>query len=294
MLADGSLSTLHTMRLASLSVERVREVAEKNLDHLEGILTWMSSTPLRLFRFGSSLVPFASHDALDFDWEPLVADRLAHLGSTFLPRGFRCSMHPGQYTILSTADPALLARAVAEIRYSCRVLDLLGADCSGKVVIHGGAIYGDRPSATKRLIENLRLLEPHIRRRLVLENDERQFNLEQIVEVSEASGVPVVFDLHHHRINPSVEPERLLERARKVWDCTPKVHLSSQRLDGRPGAHDDGVDDADLEEMLRVLPFEADIMVEAKSKEVAARSVYERLWDWGGIAGEPEPWDGSS
>jgi UV DNA damage endonuclease len=277
VLSDGSLSTNHTFRLANATPEKLAETAHQNLDDLERILFLMAQGPLRLFRLGGSTVPLASHEKLSFDWRPLVAGRLRDIGDRYSRLGFRFSNHPGQYTVLNASNPDILRRALGELDYAVDLLDLMGLDHQHKVVVHGGAIYGDREAATQRLIAELKGLPERVKRRLVLENDERLFNLEQILPVSEETGIPVVFDLHHHQINPGTESlVPMLERLRRVWDCVPKVHLSSQKPNARTGAHDDLLHEPDMRTMCEILPFETDMMVEAKGKEVAAM----QAWQW--------------
>ncbi len=285
VLSDGSLSTNHTFRLANATEARMAETAHQNLDDLERMLFLMERGPLRMLRLGGSTIPLASHSAIKFDWKPLVAGRLREIGERYAARGFRFSNHPGQYTILSTDDPTILRNAIAELDYSATLLDLMGLDHEHKVIIHGGATYGDRITATDRLIRQLNGLPAHIRRRLVLENDERAFDLGQILAVSEATGLPVVFDLHHHQINPAEEDlAGLLKRVRTVWHCRPKVHMSSQKPGARPGAHDILVHPEDLQTLCDLLPWEADVMVESKGKEVAAGEAWRWLREQGRLA----------
>ena len=281
VLADGSLSTNHTFRLANLSPARLAEAAHANMDDMERILAIMAEGPLRLFRLGGSMIPFASHEALDFDWRPLVAGRLRAIGDYYAPKGFRFSNHPGQFTILNSPDPGIVYRALNELHYACDLLDLMGLDASHKVVIHGGGIYGDRESATERLVEAVRTLPENICNRIILENDERLFSLAQILDVAEKGGVPVVFDLHHHQINPGEgDLHEMLLRVRRTWgDVLPKIHMSSQKPDARVGAHDDLLHDDDLQTMIDAIPFDTDVMVESKAKEIAAMHAYHWLKD---------------
>lgn len=266
-------TTNRTFRLANLSPARLAETVAINLDNLEALLDWMQPRGLRLFRLGSSLIPFASHPNLDWDWTTCCAARLRSIGERYAAEGFRFSMHPGQYNVLNSPRPAVVQQAIAELTYSCRVLDLMGLDASHKVILHGGGIFGDRAASTARLCRQIAQLPSSIRQRLVLENDERQFNFEQILEISEATGTPAVFDLHHHQLNSSPDIAALLRRSRAVWDSTPKVHLSSQKHGARPGAHDVMIDRRDFDTLCELLPFEADLMIEAKGKEVAALEV---------------------
>ncbi|RYD40687.1 MAG: UV DNA damage repair endonuclease UvsE, partial [Verrucomicrobiaceae bacterium] len=285
VLSDGSLSTNHTFRLASLSPAKLAEAAHQNMDDLERMLEFMEQGPLRLLRLGGSMVPLASHERVDFDWRPLVAGRLRAIGNTFAARGFRFSSHPGQYTILNATDDGVVRRAIAELAYSVQLLDLMELDDSHKVVIHGGGIYGDREAATSRLVDAVSNLPERIKARLVLENDERLFNLEQILWVAERGGVPVVFDLHHHQINPGEgDLHELLLRVRRTWNCRPKIHMSSQKPNARTGAHDDLLHEKDLQTMLEVIPFDTDVMVESKGKEVAALHAWKWLRDHVGLA----------
>ncbi|CAN5713974.1 UV DNA damage repair endonuclease UvsE [soil metagenome] len=276
---DGSLSTNHTLRLADLSPGKVAAAGHRNLDDLEKILFGMVQGPLRLLRLGGSTIPFASHASMDFDWPGIFAGRLAEIGARYAPFGFRFSMHPGQYCVLNSLNPATVASAIREIDYAVTTLDLMGLDREHKVVVHGGAVAGDRNAATARLTETVGNLPQRLKDRLVLENDERLFNVEQIAPVGEATGVPIVFDIHHHRLNPgSLSIRDAIARVCATWgDVRPKFHISSQRPDARLGAHDDMVFDEDTDLLAESIWCDIDLMVEAKSKEVAAMGVWRRL-----------------
>lgn len=267
------LSTNHSFRLANLSRDRLARALEANLRDLEAMLAWMEPRGLRLLRLGSSFVPFASHAAMTLDWAAMAAPRLRVLGPRSVARGFRFSMHPGQYAVLNSTRSDVTERALAEVAYSCRLLDLMELDGSHKVVLHGGAVGGDKPAALARLAATVRAMPQSSRRRLVLENDETYYSLADLLPLSEALGVPLVFDAFHHALNPSPEAGALLTRVQAVWDCRPKVHVSSQRPGARPGAHADRVEPADLQALVDLLPYDADLMVEAKAKEEAALRV---------------------
>jgi UV DNA damage endonuclease len=284
--SDGSCTTSHTFRLANLSPERLEAAVEQNVADLHAILGMMRKGPLRLFRIGSSFVPFASHPAMDFDWRAIVGPEIEAIGRSY-PE-FRFSFHPGQYNVLNSPNPEVVACCIAELEYSCSVLDLMGLDARHKVVLHGGGIYGDRESATERLARNAAALPERIRRRLVLEHDERHFNLAEITRVGEAAGIPVVFDIHHHSVNACEEETSWLRRAMMLWDCRPKVHISSQKPGARPGAHDDYVFPEDLPKLLQMLPIDVDLMVEAKAKEKAALKCWSDLQELRGLTSRSE------
>ncbi len=271
------LSTGHTLRLANLSAATLEAAVEKNCADLQATLEWMDGRDLRMLRLASSFIPFASHERMLLDWEGMFAERLGRLGERWAGRGFRFSMHPGQYTVLNSLRPDVVERAVAELASSCRVLDLMGLDAEHKVVVHAGCVCGDKDAALQRLGGVLAGLSPGIRRRLVLENDERLFTFADVVRAAAQAGLPAVFDVHHHTINPCPDVDSWLRQAGALWDCRPKVHLSSRKPDARPGAHDLFIREEDLAALLALLPWDADVMVEAKAKEEAALGVLRML-----------------
>jgi UV DNA damage endonuclease len=52
-------------------------------------------------------------------------------------------------------------------------------------------------------------------------------------------------------------------------DLRPKFHLASQKPDGRPGAHADRIDPQDFRAVVAALDGPADLMLEAKDKDLA-------------------------
>ena len=259
-------TTNRTLRLAHLTEERVREKAAENLRDLERILRFNADHGFALFRIGQHLIPFASHPLFPYDWEGAYEEELARLGALARAFGQRLSMHPGQYVNPGSPDPEVVERSLAELRYSARLLSLLGAE-DGVLVLHLGGAYGEKGKALRRFVENLRG-EEEVLRYLALENDERLWNVEEVLKAAEALGVPVVVDTLHHALNPGRLPlEEALRLAFPTWRGRPKVHLASQDPKKRPGAHAFRVTREDWERLLSALPGPADVMVEAKGKE---------------------------
>jgi UV DNA damage endonuclease len=116
-----------------------------------------------------------------------------------------------------------------------------------------------------------------VRARLVVENDERLFGIEDVLRLSADTGAPVVMDVFHHRAysGNSDGLGAFLRRAFATWDPLrdglPKIHYSSQALGQRSGAHAAYVDVEEFLAFLAVAPADVpfDCMLEAKAKEQA-------------------------
>ena len=172
---------------------------------------------------------------------------------------------------------------MAELSYHARLLDALGTDTTCKIVLHVGGLYGaGAGDALDRFSAAANVLPDHIRRRLVVENDDRLFDADEVLRVSRATGLPVVFDWLHHLANPCSRPiEDVLPDIFATWtaaDGRPKVHLSSQATGAPAGAHADYVDAADLIAFMKIAPGGAfDCMLEAKQKDRALLKLRDEL-----------------
>lgn len=262
-------TTNRTLRLSSLREDRVLTKVEENLKDLERILLWNRANGFHLFRIGQHLIPLASHPLFPYPWEEVHREELARLGALARSLGQRLSMHPGQYVNPGSPSPRVVEASLAELRYSARLLSLLGAE-EGVLVLHLGGAYGDKERAARRFWENLKG-EREVLRYLALENDERLWSLEEVLPVAERLGVPVVLDTLHHALNPGrLSLEEALRLSLSTWRTRPKVHLASQDPARRPGAHASLVAGEDFQRLLQALPAPLDLMVEAKAKERAA------------------------
>jgi UV DNA damage endonuclease len=264
-------TTNRTMRLASVSnVEKLKGLVRENVSDLEAILRWNAGRGVALFRIGQNLIPFASHPAFPYDWEAEYGEELRGVGELARGLGIRLSMHPGQYINPGSPDPQVVGRSLAELRYVSRVFDLIGNPDS-VAVLHMGGAYADKPASIARFVETMRP-EVGILRYLALENDERTWTVAEVVETARVLGIPAIADAFHHGLNPGGLPlGEALDLALPTWEARrirPKLHLSSQDPDKRPGAHAYYVTGEDWQTLLSALDGrDADVMVEAKGKE---------------------------
>jgi UV DNA damage endonuclease len=138
-----------------------------------------------------------------------------------------------------------------------------------------GGVYGDREASLARFIARAKLLPETIRRRLVIENDERSYNLADCLQVAEATGLPVVLDAYHHALSNRGESVAVaLAAAAETWsseDGPPIVDYSSPLPGGRFGQHAESLDEADFRAFLAASrETDFDVMLEIKDKELSA------------------------
>ena len=92
---------------------------------------------------------------------------------------------------------------------------------------------------------------------MTVENDDKIFTPADLLPLCKATGVPLVYDVHHHRCNADeFTVEEATKKVLATWDREPMFHISSpiEGWDGpRPERHHDFVDLNDLPECWRKL-----------------------------------------
>jgi UV DNA damage endonuclease len=264
-----------TFRLASYSETTIISTVRRNLACLRTILDYNVAHGILFFRITSDLVPFASHPVCVFDWKEYFLSEFRAIGEFIRMHEMRVSMHPDQFVIINALDQNIVQRSVHELGYHASVLDLMGLPDSAKIQIHIGGVYGNRSGSLERFIERYHSLPSPVQRRLVIENDDRNFTVKDCIYVSGQTGIPVLFDIFHHELNGAGNPiDEVLSSVERTWksnDGIPMVDYSSQEPGGRRGNHAARLDPNHFKAFLdRSIPFDFDVMLEIKEKEQAA------------------------
>ncbi len=269
-------TTNRTCRLANATPERLRELIAANLAGLAEVLRYNVRLNVRFFRVSSLVIPFASHPVNTLRWWDEFGERLAEIGAYARTQRMRLSLHPGHHTVLSSPVPEIVEAAIQDLVYHARFLNSLQLGPEQKIVIHAGGTYGDRAAAADRFVATYQRLPATITSRLVLENDERSYSVDDVLAISARCGIPVVFDALHDRTLPgpgSEDRPRLLATCFATWqppDGPPIVHFSSQDASKKPGAHARWIDPDDFLQFARDTgTTPVDCMLEAKGKELA-------------------------
>jgi UV DNA damage endonuclease len=240
---------------------------------LQAAFTWCSNHGIGAFRVNSRIFPLKTHPEIGYQLAELpehtaIEQLYRDMGRMAAGHGLRLSFHPDQFTLLSSPDTEVTARSMAELVYHAEVAEYIGADV---ITLHGGGAYGNKPTALHRLTRAIDRLPDPVRVRLALENDDRVYTPSDLMPICAATGIPFVYDVHHHRcLADGRTVEAITEQALATWNREPLFHLSSPK-DGwqsaNPRPHHDFIDPADLPSCW--LPLAMTVEVEAKAKELA-------------------------
>jgi UV DNA damage repair endonuclease len=255
----------------------------------------------RMVRLGSEMQGYTEQDWQAW-WQQSDVQR--HLEKIFAPIGetarrldVRLSFHPGQFCVLASESEDIVNRSIQEFEYHASMARWMGYGLQFqdfKINVH---ISGRRgPAGIKAALGRL---TPEARNCITIENDENTWGIDSSLEL--ASDCALVLDLHHHWLHSGDYIQATDDRIARIIDSwrgvRPVIHYSQSREDYLVG-HDSTVlsDYATLlesgykKQKLRAhSDFMwnqaanqyalshwgwADIMVEAKAKNLGSEQVY--------------------
>ncbi|ERK29720.1 UV DNA damage repair endonuclease UvsE [Clostridium intestinale] len=275
--------------LKDFTYEKASEIIESNLSDLYKILEYNKKRGINLFRISSDIIPLGSHEINDLPWKSIFKSELASIGNYIKENSLRVSMHPGQYTIINSPSDDIVNKSIRDFEYHTDFLDSLGVDYTHKLILHIGGVYGDKPLAKKRFIENFKRLSSAAQKRMIIENDEKNYSLEDVLEISEKINIPVVYDNLHNTCygSNSLSVKEIYKLVHKTWkkeDGNMKVHYSQQAENKKIGSHSTTINIEDfLEYFKEAKDFDPDIMLEVKDKDISSIKVINSLNSLKGI-----------
>jgi len=268
--------------LKNYSRKRFLETTRKNLECLVKILNFNIKNNLLFFRISSDIIPFASHPICKINWRKEFKDIFEQIGNFISKNKIRISMHPDQFVVLNTDNKKILKNSIRELIYHCELLDALNLDETAKVQIHVGGVYGNKDLSIKRFILNYKRLPEIIKRRLVIENDDRNYSVKDCLRIHQEISIPIVFDnLHHEVLNNGEDTQEAMLLCFKTWskkDGVPMIDYSQQEKGKKPGTHSKTINIRKFKSFIeKVKDLNFDIMLEIKDKEKSALKVVKFL-----------------
>ncbi len=255
------------------ALAKLNRLSLENADALLAALRFCADNGIGCFRVNSQILPLKTHPVCGYEVDNLpegaeIIRRFQACGRFARTHDMRTCFHPDQFVVLNSQRPDVIGASIRELEYQAEVAEWIGADV---VNIHGGGAYGDKAKALADFTRSLDRLSSKVRSRLTVENDDKTYTPADLLPICEATGIPLVYDVHHHRCNPDgLSVEQATQKALATWNREPMFHLSSpvEGWDGpKPERHHDFIDVKDFPKYWRNRALTVE--VEAKAKEAA-------------------------
>ena len=277
-------------------IERLISIAKLNLEGLKKILEWNAEKGITFYRSSSELMPHITNQYLiklgeRDDYKKLVypieifRHELTEIRDIIHRNKMRITFHPGIHTVLNSDKPHVLINSKRDLYYHTELIRYFELEDT-VIILHGGNLNGQKEYYRQKLIENLNLLEPYLKKYIVLENDENSYNIYDMLLVHKSTGLPIVFDQFHHKLYYNTDEDldikkdyKLIDEIRHTWHKhRMKIHISEQNPNGRRGNHSEYLTYIPEWVFEFVEEFEEgiDVMIEAKANELALERLYKK------------------
>lgn len=290
---------------ASVVDEKLWSLVKQNITAVKLLVHRVSTLPKaqHMLRLSSDILPVYTHpDYAKFytqlDVKLFLERELSKIGEFARLHNLKLSFHPGPFCVLASDNPDIVDRSILEFEYHADVARYLGYGQrfqDFKINVH---IAGKRgPEAIK---EALSVLSTEARNCLTIENAEQTWGLEHSLELSKDCAL--VLDIHHHFIKTGEYIQASDPRIAQIIDSwrgvRPTIHYSVSREDvlvdheidtlpdlaallksgftrSKLRAHSDFFWNTAVNDWALTHHSWADIMCEAKAKNLASTELYE-------------------
>ncbi|MGF7057086.1 UV DNA damage repair endonuclease UvsE [Brassicibacter mesophilus] len=257
---------------------KLKKLAKENLINTKRILLYNAAHDIKVYRITSKLIPLINHPNVSY-WNYIdeLSEVFDQIKAIINKNNFRISAHPDHFTLLSSPRQDVISSSINDLVYHNNIMKAFGLDHqNGKLVIHVGGKYNSKKQAINRFKTNFSKLPEEIRNRIILENDDKIYDLIDVLEVCEELKIPMVLDIHHQWCNNRKEKiEYYLERVFNTWNdriLIPKIHVSSPKSELEFRAHANNINPDFFFNFIykaKTLNKDFDVMIEAKNKNLA-------------------------
>lgn len=257
------------------NTSKLLEITKNNLDSLYEIIKYNVKNNFHFYRLTSKLVPLATHDKVDFDYITPFLDEYKKISKLINDNNIRVDTHPDQYAVLNSMDSKIVKNTVEILEYHYKIMEAL--EIKDKIIIlHIGSSACGKKASITRFINNFNKLPDYIKKCIAVENDDKVYNIKDVLELCHKINVPMVLDYHHFICNNEKEDiNYYLKEIIDTWDGKlPKMHFSSpkSKLKKEFRSHSDYINKECFIEFINILKKQdkdIDIMLEAKAKDDA-------------------------
>ena len=255
--------------------KKLDEIIQSNLNSLDKIIDYNIKNNIHFFRLSSNLIPLATLKDVNYDYINPYLNLYKKIGKKIKQNNLRIDFHPSQFTILNSTKKEVVENSIYSLKYHYSILKALGIK-NKIIVLHIGSSVFGKENSLKRFINNFNKLPNYLKKSIILENDDKTYNILDTLNLCRTLNIPMVLDYHHYVCNNgNIDINEYYKEIFDTWnDNKPKIHFSSPKNKTKKEirSHHDYINSDDFIsfiESIKYLNKDIDIMVEAKGKDEA-------------------------
>lgn len=253
-------------------IEKLKKVITENLNDLKKILHYNIKNEIYFYRMSSNIFPLATIPEIDFDILSYFSKELSEIGKIINSNNMRVDMHVDHFYVLNSVHDDVSLSTINILKFYKNIFKAM--NIKGRLIMHIGSKTLGKREGMKRFINNFEKLDNETKKLIILENDDKVYNIKNTLSLSKKLKVPFVLDYHHFLCNKT--NEKIEDYIKDIFDTwgtdIPKVHFSSPLDKKNFRSHHNYIDVKTFISFLEKIKFvdrDFDIMIEAKMKDEA-------------------------
>ena len=237
--SSHTLTYTYYKKLGNKGNVKLDSVIKSNFESLEKILKYNIKNDIIFFRMTSELIPLVTHPLVKYDFLNQYKKYYKKIGNIIKENNLRVDIHPSAYTVLNSINKEVVISTINILEFYQKMYELM--DIKSKIILHVGSKTLGKREGIKRFINNFEKLTKETQKLIVLENDDKSYNIRNVLSLCEKLDIPMVLDYHHFKVNKNNEKiEDYIERIFNTWkDDIPKIHFSSPKDKKNKKSHND-------------------------------------------------------
>lgn len=268
--------TYNKLRNEEERLKKLKSITFSNIDALDEILKYNMKNNIHFYRLTSKLIPLSTHPEVVWDYKRYFSKELNRIGEIVKASNMRIDFHPDQFNVINSVKENVIQDTMRNLNHAVDLYDLMNYE-EGKLVLHTGSSAGGKEKSINRFINNFEKFPERIRKRVILENDDKVFSAKEVLYICENLKIPMVLDVHHHNCrNDGEDLSSLLKDIFDTWNgekFPPKIHFSSPKEGELDRKHADYINVNEFADFLdlakEAVDRDFDVMIEAKKKDLA-------------------------
>ena len=248
-------------------IDKLDRVIISNLKSLNNIIDYNIKNNIHFYRISSKIIPLATKDDVKFDYTNKYKSYYDTIGKKISDSKMRVDFHPDQFCVLNSVKSDVVSNSVNILEYHYNLLNMLNVN-DKILILHVGSSTFGKENSISRFINNFNKLPIYLRKCIAIENDDKVFNVNDVLKISKVTSIPIVLDYHHHLCNKS---DFSFADIFNSWgNSRVKMHFSSPKNKRDYRSHNkyiNGDDFINFIEILKKYDRDIDIMLEAKGKD---------------------------
>ena len=268
--SSSNLTYSYFKKLGNLGYDKLESVITSNLKSLKKILKYNVKNDIYFYRMSSRIIPLLTHPNVNIDLNKYKA-YFVNIGKIINDNKMRVDLHIDPYYVLNSVNNNVVQSTINICKIYRNMFNLM--KIKSNIIFHIGGKTISKEEGIKRFIKNYNLLDKDIKDLIIIENDDKIYNILDCIEISKKTSVKICVDYHHFKCNNCGENIKdYLKNIFSGYKELPKMHFSSPKSKKEFRAHSEYVDVKEFVDFLSILKeinMDLDIMIEAKMKDDA-------------------------